>query len=77
MTDRIDKFIKSLDKKTRQRLLEKILEIKKSPSIASNVKVLKGFKNVYRLRMGKIRVIYRVLGGKIKIIDIDYRGNIY
>lgn len=79
MPDRITKFIKSLDKKTRSKLRQKLLALKKDPFSAKDVKKLKvsGDINAYRLRMGKIRIIYKVVGGEVEVIDIDYRGNIY
>lgn len=67
MTDKITKFIDSLDSKTRRRLKEKLFFLKANPYKMLNVKRLDSWgENVYRLRVGKIR-----------IIDIDYRGNIY
>ncbi len=78
MPDKISKFINALDKKTRNRLKQKLLELKKDPFRLSGVKKLKGWgDNVLRLRMGKIRIIYRVKKEDIEVIDIDYRGNIY
>lgn len=79
MPDRITKFIKSLDKKTRSKLKQKLLALKRDPFSAKDVKKLKvsGNINAYRLRMGKIRIIYRMVNREVEIIDIDYRGNIY
>jgi mRNA-degrading endonuclease RelE of RelBE toxin-antitoxin system len=78
MPDKITKFIKSLDKKMRLRLKEKLLEVKKNPFSGGDIKKLQGVgESLYRLRVGKIRVIYKILQSDIEIIDIDYRGNIY
>lgn len=33
--------------------------------------------NIYRLRIGKIRIVYKIADADVEIIDIDYRGNIY
>jgi len=79
MPEKIIKFINSLDKKTRERLKKRLEDLKMNPFKTSNdVKKLKGYKeNCYRLRMGKIRIIYIINNNKIEIIDIDYRGNIY
>lgn len=54
-------------------------EIKNNPfQNNQDIKKLKGSGgNIYRLRMGKIRVIYKVESNDVEIIDIDYRGNIY
>ena len=72
MTDKISKFIKSLDQKTRGRLKEKLILLKEGKLTLSK---LQGNKNLYRLRVGKIRIIYNKTTQEI--IDIDYRGNIY
>lgn len=78
MTDKISKFTNSLDSKTKARLKEKLKQLKQNPFAMKGVKKLASFGgNAYRLRIGKIRIIYLVNNGDIEIIDIDFRGNIY
>lgn len=78
MPDKITKFIEALNEKIRRQLKAKLLGLKQSPFNAKGVKKLQGWgENAYRLRMGKIRIIYRITANDIEIIDIDYRGNIY
>lgn len=79
MTDKIKKFFASLDVKTKERLDEKIESARKSPFVGKNIKKMSGYgKNIFRLRVGNIRIIYSVgSDGSMKILDIDYRGNIY
>ena len=78
MPDKITKFINSLDKRTRKRLKQKLLDLKKDPINFNGVKKLQNWgKSTYRIRVGKIRIIYRLNQKDITIIDIDYRGNIY
>lgn len=78
MTDKIQKFINSLDPKRRLQLKQKLLDLRQNPFHASHIKKLKGeFNGCWRLRLGDIRVIYRVDAGQVEIIDIDHRGNIY
>lgn len=77
MTTKIDKFINSLDPKTKKRLKEKLKHLKSTSGQMSGIKKLQSTENLYRLRLGKIRIIYKFLSGEIEIIDIDYRGNIY
>lgn len=79
MPDKITKFIESLDKKIKAKLKAQLLLLKQNPFDMKNVKKLQGVgENMYRLKIGKIRVIYKVNGnGGVEIIDIDYRGNIY
>jgi len=79
MTDKIQKFMDSLDKKTRGRLKEKISALLKNPyEKHQDIKKIKNWGGgAYRFRMGKIRIIYRIVGNNISILAIDYRGNIY
>jgi len=44
-----------------------------------DVKKIRGYRDVYRIRVDDIRIIYKVYGKdrKIVIYDIDYRGRIY
>jgi mRNA interferase RelE/StbE len=42
-----------------------------------DVAKLKGKKNLYRLRVGNIRVVFTRTGDRVDIVSIDYRGNIY
>ena len=78
MPDKITKFIQSLSGKVRQKLKFKLLALKKDPYRMKGVKKMQGWgENVYRLRVGKIRIIYKIASKDIEIIDIDYRGNIY
>jgi len=78
MPDRIAKFIESLNAKPRKQLKKKLENLKKSPYSMQGVKKLEGMENLYRLRMGKIRIIYKITQeDNIEVVDIDYRGNIY
>lgn len=81
MPDKVTKFINALDKKTRARIKKKLLELRMNPyqmKEVKKVKKLKGRTSMYRLRLGKIRIVYQILEDQsIEIIDIDYRGNIY
>jgi mRNA-degrading endonuclease RelE of RelBE toxin-antitoxin system len=80
MSDKIQKFLLSLDKNLREKLKLRIKKLREDPHNISgelDIKKLKGGENLFRLRHGKIRVIYKITKTKIKIIDIDYRGNSY
>lgn len=77
MPDKITKFIESLNSKVKRQLKKKLFDLKKNPYAAKGVKKMQGANALYRLRMGKIRVIYKITDGNIEILDIDYRGNIY
>ncbi len=75
------KFIESLDKKLKSKLeiLFKILKINPLPFREYDLKKLKGVENFYRIRIGKIRMIYEIkeLEHKIYIHFVGYRGKAY
>lgn len=69
------KYLQTLDKKTRKRIFS---GIEKLPN-KGDVKKMKGqkLKNIYRLRIGKYRIIFLQEKEWIKILDIDTRGDVY
>lgn len=78
MSDKVAKFIASLDDKVRSNLKKKLLALRTNPYGVTGVKKLSGVDHTYRLRVGKIRIIYRLDSqNAAEIIDIDYRGSVY
>ena len=78
MPDKVTRFIESLDEKVRAALKKKLLALKSNPYGVAGVKKMNGIDHTYRLRVGKIRIIYRLDSqNNVEIVDIDYRGNIY
>lgn len=73
------KFLKKVSKKDSKKIVEKIDSLTKNPLSGTNIKKLATTQRSYRLRVGKIRVIYEVNDKEraIYIHDIDFRGNIY
>jgi mRNA-degrading endonuclease RelE of RelBE toxin-antitoxin system len=64
--------------KTRSRIKKRLQSLKNNQSSGHDIKKLKAWgKDAYRLRVGKIRIIYEVINSEVIILDIDYRGNIY
>ena len=78
MSDKIQKFIDSLEETFRTLLKKKLAELREDPYRVKGVIKMKGGADMYRLRIGKVRVVYIITKDKtIEVIDIDYRGNIY
>lgn len=69
------KFIEKLPANERRRL---VAEIERLPD-GEDIKKLKGYDNLLRLRVGDYRVVYSVDHGMliVYVIDIDNRGDIY
>lgn len=75
------KYLKALDKPTRERIKTAIRGLTKEPP-QGDIKTLKGYTDGRkRLRVGKYRIIYNYLpNGTVTILyvfDIDSRGDIY
>ncbi len=78
MPDKITKFLQGLNAKARQQLKLKMSQLRENPFAMPGAKKMQSEAGVYyRLRVGKIRIIYTVSNNGVEIIDIDYRGNIY
>lgn len=72
---RAKKFIDRLPQTERKRLVSAIELLPKG----ENIKPLKGYENLFRLRVGDYRVIYTIDNGEltIMVIDAGSRGDIY
>ena len=68
------KALEEYDKPTRKRIIEAIARIPKG-----DIKKLQGsnFPPLYRLRVGKYRIIYNIEDDGILIVKIDTRGDAY
>lgn len=79
--DRALKFISGLQKDERERLKKIILILKDDPVPFKSLDIakMKGEKNTYRIRKGKIRAVYEVFWeDKIIIIHrLGFRGDVY
>ena len=73
--NKLDKFILKLDKKNRL-ILEKVIYLIVSGSLSLlDLKKLKGSENMYRIRVGKIRLIFEKTKDGNKIRDLSYRDD--
>ena len=75
--DNIKKFIQHLDKKSAFRIQKILLDIIKLNLSSYKTEKLKGYKDLYRIRSGKIRIVFRKTKTDGIPIDIDYRGRVY
>ncbi len=69
------KYLHGLDKKTTGKIIKAIDIL----PYEGDVKKLKGEreKNIYRLRIGRYRIIFARDKDEIKIVKIDTRGDVY
>ena len=74
------KFLQSQPKKIKKMIIESFEVIKENPFNNNvDIKPLKGFKNFYRLRIGKFRIIFEIEKEEliIYVISAGSRGDIY
>ncbi len=76
-----EKFIFKVNEKIRMKILQVLKDLETDPipfKIYDLVK-LKGYDNRFRIRIGKIRIVYEFVPKELTIIvwDIDFRGRIY
>ncbi len=75
------KFLKSRNSSTKRTIKRKLDLLKEDPFSHEqlDIKKLKGIENMYRLRIGTIRIIYQVEEHKLLILVISAgtRGDVY
>jgi mRNA-degrading endonuclease RelE of RelBE toxin-antitoxin system len=71
--DDIEKFFKKLSNQEYEVLMLVYEQIKKDYLKVPGIVKLSGYKNLYRVRVGRIRLIFKVDGKKIEILRITKR----
>ena len=73
--NKTDKFLKKLQSKERNEILGTLLVIKTGVFVGMDIKKMKGESNTYRVRKGKIRIIFEMNGMDIRIISVKFRND--
>jgi len=73
--NKLDKFLSKINKKTRLILLEVISLIISNNLSILDLKKLRGSNDMYRVRIGKIRIIFKHTKTANKIQYISYRDD--
>ena len=71
--DKIDKALNKLIFKEKGRIKNIIKALQLGRFDNLNIKKLKGFQDVFRVRKGRLRIVYQLLGRKIIFLKIDKR----
>lgn len=75
------KFLSTRNLSEKKLIKQKLNLLKEDPFSHSllDIKMMKGLENVFRLRIGKIRIIYQVINDKllILIVTAGSRGDVY
>lgn len=71
--DKIRKFIKSLGAKEKEAILLVMLRVKQDFRSIPGLIKLSGYKDLYRVRVGRYRIIFRINGVVSEIMKITKR----
>ena len=74
-----DKFF-SKHKKVYEKFVENIKSYYHLKNLNVDIKAMKSYKNLYRMRINDYRVVYKLVNGEIKIVSViavGSRGQIY
>lgn len=65
------KQFKSVDSRYKQRMLDKVQELASYPDLNADIIELKGSKNKFRMRVGFYRVLFEIIEGVPKVVEIQ------
>lgn len=74
MADKIKKLLAKLSPKEREIIKLLIMRVKLDDTVGLDIKQLKGHADLFRVRKGRLRIIYRKSGAKFLIVRIDRRN---
>jgi|SaaInlV_200m_DNA_2_1039689.scaffolds.fasta_scaffold62764_2 mRNA interferase RelE/StbE len=77
---KVDKKIYKLQQKDKKKVFKLFSKLEINPlSRKLNIKKIKDSEKTFRIRIGKIRIIYTIISQKKQVIitDIGYRGSMY
>ncbi|MDP4008467.1 MAG: hypothetical protein Q8P68_04730 [Candidatus Peregrinibacteria bacterium] len=75
--DQIEKFLRKIEKKLALQLMEILRDIVALKLAEYDVQKMKGVENHYRIRVGKIRIIFLKTSKNGIPIYMEYRGKVY
>jgi mRNA-degrading endonuclease RelE of RelBE toxin-antitoxin system len=75
MVSQIDKFIRKLSKKEKVVLKALLVQIESHQLDDLDIKKLSGHANLYRVRKGSIRIIFRMEDGRTFILTVERRSD--
>jgi mRNA-degrading endonuclease RelE of RelBE toxin-antitoxin system len=74
MPDKIKKILKKLSAKEREIIKLLLLRIKLGDVDGLDIKLLKGHKDLFRVRKGDLRIVYRKSDSEFLVVRIDRRN---
>ena len=73
------RFLDKLDAETRKRMTDSLRELENFPNVKLDIIKIAGEENTFRLRLGKLRALFKVYNEEkiIVVIKVDLRRRIY
>jgi len=71
----IDKFLAKLDVVRREKVLAILLQIQSGNFGNLDIKKLKGFAQIYRVRVGQCRITFETTQSGINIIETEFKSD--
>ncbi len=75
MVDKIEKALKKLTEKERKAAKSILIKIQKEKTGDLDIKKLKGRNDIFRVRKGRIRIVFRKNNENISILFIERRSD--
>lgn len=72
--DKKEKFLKQLTEKERVMVGDAVAHILGGATSGLDIKKLKGKVLVYRVRVGRIRIVYEQVRGRVIILKVGFKG---
>lgn len=72
--DRIEKALRKLSAKERERIKRVLVQLQKKDVRGLDIQKLKGRSDIFRVRTGDIRVIFRTAGDVVFVLAIERRS---
>jgi len=71
---KLDKFLAKLDSERREKILAILIRIHAGDFQGLNLRKLKAVGPLYRVRIGRVRIIFEMDTNGIRLVDIDFRN---
>ncbi len=75
MVDKIEKALKKLTGKERKAVKSILIKIQKEKVGDLDIKKLKGYNDIFRVRKGRARIVFRKNNGNISILSIERKSD--
>lgn len=73
--DKIKKFVRKLASSEARKVLDTIVRVRAGELDALDVKKLKGSSDRYRVRLGRVRILFAKVDERNVITDVEFRGD--